>query len=116
MGDAADIFHNSPQFPQFPQFSTIHHTFPQVLIKSDGKKGSLALPKLSNNLEHHINKVSTESGRKYTYKKRVREDIKSDTYHDTTYLPPSNQSNADAIYCNEQYCDRWKDKNGCFSK
>ncbi|SBS81765.1 serine repeat antigen 1 (SERA1) [Plasmodium ovale curtisi] len=95
--------------------------FTQVLIKKRRKEVCFVADtsekcnyKYEENqqMKHHINKVSTERGRKYSYNKCVRKDIKSDTYHDTIYLPPTNQSNANAMCCNEQYCDMWKDKNG----
>ncbi|SBS98788.1 serine-repeat antigen, partial [Plasmodium ovale curtisi] len=131
MGDVTDIFYNltkllkaHPDEKKYILQNKMMH--PAICMKNVEEwaknKTGLVLPHLSSNDLEHVKGTYYSEDDMLQNKKIVTEGTSKAGYHGVIDLKPVDMKNAhpshiaDRMYCNEEYCDRWKDKNGCFSK
>ncbi|SBS81771.1 serine-repeat antigen 4 (SERA), partial [Plasmodium ovale curtisi] len=78
------------------------------------RKMGLILPQLpTNNMEYTNGTYYSEDKEREKYKWNCDGTVDLET---VANVDMSSSHFVEKMFCNEEYCDRWKDKNGCFSK
>ncbi|SBT70616.1 serine-repeat antigen, putative, partial [Plasmodium malariae] len=131
MGNETDIFNNLTTLLQThaeETYSSLQHKLTNAAICMKDvndwikNKTGLILPVLSyNTIENQGNPLSSEQS-EVEDNKTGTENTENGNYDGVINLVSLEESNVntshvtDTMYCNEDYCDRWKDKNSCVSK
>ncbi|SBT32298.1 serine-repeat antigen [Plasmodium ovale wallikeri] len=78
------------------------------------RKMGLILPQLpKNNMEYTNGTYYSEDKERETHEGNYDDTVDLETVANSDM---ASSHFVEKMFCNEEYCDRWKDKNGCFSK